>query len=413
MDKGVKPIFLTGCVAEKDGHYRLNEAVMAGQKEAMSYELVGGDLKAHVGHTVEVTGSVDSMMRKDEKTTGAIMVTSVTMRSTTCPGGAAMTGMGAAGGVSQAARRAAGMTEMMGAPGLVPFDIMTGQAGKWMVGYQFMSDKMDGNLVGTRTISEPEILTSFYSTPTDMTMQMHMGMVMYAPTDKLTLMALLPYIRKNMNHRTIDGARFAERTDGIGDSELRGIYSVYQTTEPRQWLLLTGGVGLPTGSIDAKMDGMRLEYPMQIGSGTFSLLPGFAYLGQVLPWGWAADFGSTVRVGRNANDYSLGNRYQASASITRELTNSVSVSGGARGELWENIRGSDPLLDPTDEPTKNPNLQGGKRFSVVLGITFHPENGFLKGQHFHFQADVPVVQSLDGPQLRRTWVIRAGWQLEF
>jgi hypothetical protein len=105
------------------------------------------------------------------------------------------------------------------------------------------------------------------------------------------------------------------------------------------------------------MDGMRLEYPMQIGSGTFSLLPGFAYLGQALPWGWAADFGSTVRVGQNGNDYRLGNRYQASASITRELTNAVSVSGGARSEWWDNIRGSDPLLDPTDEPTKNPNMQ--------------------------------------------------------
>lgn len=38
---------------------------------------------------------------------------------------------------------------MMGAPGLVPFDIMTGQAGKWMLGYQFMFEKMVGNLDGT------------------------------------------------------------------------------------------------------------------------------------------------------------------------------------------------------------------------------------------------------------------------
>ena len=31
----------------------------------------------------------------------------------------------------------------------MPFGIMTGDAGKWMVGYQFMHDKMDGSLVGT------------------------------------------------------------------------------------------------------------------------------------------------------------------------------------------------------------------------------------------------------------------------
>ena len=32
---------------------------------------------------------------------------------------------------------------------LMPFGIMTGEASKWMVGYQFMHDKMDGSLVGT------------------------------------------------------------------------------------------------------------------------------------------------------------------------------------------------------------------------------------------------------------------------
>ena len=172
-------------------------------------------------------------------------------------------------GTSQGARQAGSMTEMMGAPGLVPFDIMTGQAGKWMIGYQFMLEKMAGNLDGTAGVSEASILQRFFAAPTDMTMQMHMGMVMYAPTDQITLMALLPYVRKEMNHLTADGARFAERTDGIGDIELRGMYAVYETAEPRQWLLVSGGVGLPSGSIDATMDGIRLEYPMQIGSGTF------------------------------------------------------------------------------------------------------------------------------------------------
>ena len=316
-------------------------------------------------------------------------------------------------GASQGARQAGSMTEMMGAPGLVPFDIMTGQAGKWMVGYQLMSDKMDGNLAGAGNISEASILKRFFAAPTDMTMQMHMGMVMYAPTDRLTLMALVPYVRKEMNHLTTDGVRFAERTDGIGDTELRGMYSVHETKEPRQWLLLSGGVGVPTGSIDATMGEMRLEYPMQIGSGTFSLLPGLTYLGQVLPWGWAADFGSTVRLGRNDNGYTLGNRHQLGVSITRQLKNSMSVSGGARGELWGNIRGADSALDPTDEPTKDPSLQGGKRLSALLGITVHPETGTFKGQHFHLQAEVPVRQSLDGPQLQRSWIFRVGWQLEF
>ena len=36
---------------------------------------------------------------------------------------------------------------------LMPFGIMTGEAGKWMVSYQFMHEKMHGSLVGTDDIS--------------------------------------------------------------------------------------------------------------------------------------------------------------------------------------------------------------------------------------------------------------------
>lgn len=152
---------------------------------------------------------------------------------------------------------------------------------------------------------------------------------------------------------------------------------------------------------------------MQTGSGTFSILPGLTYLGQALPWGWAADFNSTVRFGRNDVGYRLGNRYQSSVSIARELAGWVSVSVGAHGELWTNIHGSDPQLDPTDEPTKDATLQDGKRLSALVGITFHPQRGILEGQHLHLLGEFPALQSLDGPQLRRRWVVRVGWQAEF
>lgn len=302
---------------------------------------------------------------------------------------------------------------MMGAPGLTPPGIMIGQAGKWMVGYQFMFDKMDGNLVGTSRISNAAILGSFAAAPTDMTMQMHMGMLMYSPTDRLTLMAMPTYIVKSMNHVTGAGAHFNERTSGIGDLELRGLYSLYVSNDLRHRFLLNAGVGLPTGSINQTMGGMRLEYPMQLGSGTFSLLPGLTYLGQARPWGWGAEFIPTLRFGRNSNDYRLGNRYQTSIWIERQLTHWMSLSVQANGEWWENIHGADSALDPLDEPTKDPNLQGGKSVDLLLGMTFHPDTGVLKGQQLFVQANAPVFQSLEGPQLQRRWVARLGWQHEF
>ena len=160
--------------------------------------------------------------------------------------------------------------DMMGAAGLVPPGTMIGKAGRWMVGYQVMFDKMDGNIVGTKRITNAGVLQRFMATPTDMTMQMHMGMLMYAPTDRLTLMVMLPYIRKSMNHITRTGELFTERTSGIGDVELRGLYSLYARKDLRHRFLLNVGMGLPSGSINRSMAGMRLEYPMQLGSGTVS-----------------------------------------------------------------------------------------------------------------------------------------------
>ena len=69
-DKMGKPMMVTGCVAagSEAGHYMLNNGMMAGDTMGKSYNLMGGELKAHVGHKVEITGTMDDgkMMGKDK-----------------------------------------------------------------------------------------------------------------------------------------------------------------------------------------------------------------------------------------------------------------------------------------------------------------------------------------------------------
>ena len=304
------------------------------------------------------------------------------------------------------------MRDMMGAP--LPFGIMSGRAGQWMIGYQYMFERLDGILSGSNGITEADVLREFQTSPTDMTMQTHMGMLMYAPTDRLALMAMLPYVKMSMGEVHRDGSRSAERSNGIGDLELRGLYSLHSAKDLRHRILANFGVGFPTGSINhSDAEGSRLEYPMQTGSGTYSLLPGITYLGQLLPWSWGAEFSSKVRLGRNEHGYREGNRYEPRMWVARQLTRWVSLSAGANGELLENIHGTDSLLDPTDEPTKDPNRQGGKRLDAVLGATFTPLGRFFKGQQFLVQGDVPVAQSLNGPQLKRSYMLHVAWQREF
>lgn len=102
MGKDLKPagpITMVGCVAEgADGKYTLTNATLPDiqdqSKEGMkptAYDLVGGQLKAHVGHKIEVTGSTaaDPPGKTKKAKTAAdardsITVKSVKMVATSC-----------------------------------------------------------------------------------------------------------------------------------------------------------------------------------------------------------------------------------------------------------------------------------------------------------------------------------------
>ncbi|PYV52816.1 MAG: hypothetical protein DMG98_23010, partial [Acidobacteria bacterium] len=199
-----------------------------------------------------------------------------------------------------------------------------------------------------------------------------------------------------------------------------------QTADKRHQLLLNGGIGVPTGSIDEEMGGFRVDYCMQPGSGTVSLLPGLTYLGQTTAWSWGADFKATVRLGRNDHNYRFGNRYESRAWVMRQLTSWLAISTGLNGAVWENIESADPDLDPSMEQTADPNLQGGKRLDASFGLTFCPmpcchgrppccsaAQTFLDGQQVFVEGRLPIIQSLDGPQLQNSWSINVGWQWMF
>lgn len=65
-----KKMSMTGCIAEKDGRYMMTNQEHPDGVQLMSSE----DLKPHVGHTVKVTGMMESMsgdsMKSDDKMAG-------------------------------------------------------------------------------------------------------------------------------------------------------------------------------------------------------------------------------------------------------------------------------------------------------------------------------------------------------
>ena len=274
------------------------------------------------------------------------------------------------------------------------FDVLgthTHLGGQWMVGYQFMPMLMSGIRDGTLRRSSESVLQDYMVVPTEMRMEMHMVNVMFAPSDRLTLMAMAPFSKVDMDHRTRLGTTFTTSTAGLGDLHFAGLYSaIGDVRSDRHRLIIRAGATVPTGSINergttpAGVD-QKLPYPMQLGSGTYDLHPGVSYLGESDRWAWTAETGGTVRLGTNENAYRLGNGWHFGASALHRLTRQVGPIVRFEAERWGNIRGADPELNPMMVPTADPALRGGNRAVVSVG---------------------PLHQSLTGPQLETRWTLR-------
>ena len=298
---------------------------------------------------------------------------------------------------------------------IIPTNVMgihIHRADEWMLGYKFRFMRMDGNRDGTDRKSEDDVLQDFMVAPTDMTMEMHMVEVMYGVTDDLTLMVLLPYKRLSMDHIIRIGARFTTESEGIGDVQAMGHYSLYRS-DPH-WFILFSSLSFPTGSIDEKDDtpaglDQKLPYPMQLGSGTFGLIPGITYLGQTDNWNWGAHVMGNIRLGENSNDYTLGNRYHLTTWETHKLTDWLSTRVRIYGHIWGNIDGADPDLNSAMVPTADPDRRGGKRIDLLLSLDFY----VFKGYWSSIESGLPIYQSLNGPQLETDWRLSTGWQWTF
>ncbi len=285
-----------------------------------------------------------------------------------------------------------------------------------MVSYRYMGMNMDGNRTGTDNVSVP--LPNYMVSPLNMQMDMNMLGLMYAPTDRLTLMVMIPYTSKSMeNLRSMDSLHFTTESSGIGDVKLSAVYGL-ASSHGRDFLF-NFAISAPTGSIDESdtiptipPSDAHLPYPMQLGSGTWDLTPGLTYVAVNENWSWGAQGLYTMRTGTNDNGYTLGNKLDLTAWIARKLVQSTSVSFRLNALDWDNIDGADTKLLPMPTmPTKDPDLRGGTRVDALLGVNFVPQA--LKSLRLAAEAGVPVYQKLDGPQLETDLVFTLGAQFTF
>ena len=294
----------------------------------------------------------------------------------------------------------------------------THPAGQAMVGYEYMHMSMSGLYQGSHEISPAAAIAQGFTTVhTSMEMDMHMFELMYAPTERLTLMAMLPFKAMDMVHLEKSGNTFRQSAEGLGDLEVMGMITIFgDIHKGGHRLLLNTGMSFPTGSINVKDHGhgtvtaapVLLEYRMQLGSGTYDLMPGLTYLGDAGPWAWGAQTIETVRIGRNDHGYRFGDEYRVSLWTSYGVTDWFAPSLRLDGRWWEDIAGKDKGLSANHTPEARTDLRGGRRLDLLLGLNFYAPKGFLKGTRLMIEGGIPVYQHLDGPQLGTAWLFSTG-----
>jgi hypothetical protein len=290
------------------------------------------------------------------------------------------------------------------------------KAGEWMTSYRFAYMRMDGNRDGTRRLSNQEVLQDFMVTPTDMDMYVHMFGLMYAPTDWFTGMVMLPWIQKSMDHLTGMGQRFTTTSNNIGDLRTMGMFRLFENET--QHLHLNFGMSWPTGQILVKdqtpAGRATLPFPMQIGSGTFDMLPGLTYTGHTDRISWGAQIMGTYRIGENKADYTVSDRVDFTSWLAVPWTRWLSTSGRVAVGWWSNYGGDQVRAPPPPTiPTARPDLRGGTAIDLLGGINLYVPLGPLGKHRFAIEAGGPVEQWLDGPQLETDWKVIVGWQKAF
>jgi hypothetical protein len=219
-----------------------------------------------------------------------------------------------------------------------------------------------------------------------------------------------------MDHLTRAGGSFTVESGGFGDIGVAALVGLVREGSSRLHLNL--GVTIPTGSIDqtdvtpaSDPDEAQLPYPMQIGTGTFGIVPGVTYLGmsERISWGGQATF--NFQIGENDRDWGVGDRYMGTGWLAVRAATGLSFSARAKYQMWKDYSGADADLNPMMVPTARTDLRGGKRLDVPLGANYWINSGTLRGMRFLAEYEIPVWQDLSGPQLKSTGVLTLGVQL--
>lgn len=288
--------------------------------------------------------------------------------------------------------------------------------GALMFSYRLMTMQMQGLLLSSSEVENAEVYKKYMAAPQNMAMHMHMLGMMYAPSDKLTLMLMGNYIDNDMQLETKMNMSFETQSIGFGDLSLSGL--IHLAKFKRQKVHANLGVSIPTGSLNQRgstpmNSDTRLAYPMQLGSGTWDPFVGITYLGQSDKTSWGLQSVFKTRLGNNPEGYALGNRWNLAGWYALQASKNLSFSGSLYYVSIGRISGKDAQLNPMMMPLFDTKNSGRKQLDIGLGSNYLISGGALKNLRFALEVKLPLSQRVEGIQMKHNWCGMLGLQYAF
>jgi hypothetical protein len=283
----------------------------------------------------------------------------------------------------------------------------THKKGEWMMSYKYMWMEMNEILEGSTVVNPSDVHNDYMVSPTSMTMGMQMGGLMYAPSDKVTLMTMVPVLRLAMDHKHTNGSTFTRSSNGLGDIKVMSLINLKDTSTNKIHGIF--GISLPSGSIGEKSgQSARLPYPMQLGSGTYDLNLGAVYTRFYESWSFGVQPLGIVRLGENKNGYTLGDSFQLTTWASKVFLKNYSSSFRVTWKKYNDIDGSDDTLNTAMVPTATTD-KGGESIELGIGVNAHlnMQNRLIA------ELSIPVSQKLNGVQLGTNSSVVIGWQYQY
>ncbi len=225
----------------------------------------------------------------------------------------------------------------------------------------------------------------------------------YGLTEKFALIGMFPYMDMTLKMGGI------ERGDhGLGDSTLLGRYQVFQLDRPGETFRAQalGGLKFPTGRDDESDSMGRLPQPLQLGSGSYDPVIAGTFTWQRLQW--QADFDLGYKFNTRANGFRFGDTLTHNAAFEYRLWPGGLLEAGVPSFVYGVLELNGVWAQRSEQNGSKIADSGGYTLFVSPGLQYVTQLWVAE-----VSVQLPIVQELNGGQLKTDYILSAGFRIQF